>query len=99
MGIGGTAVRAAEIAAFEIVAKEGRLLPARLEVPAGVKLRLTLRNEGKTPVEIENLELRVEKVLAPDAASVVTIQPLKAGSYLIVDEFHTETGTMLLIAK
>ena len=93
------ATQAGEMAAFEIVARDGRLYPERLEVPAGVKLKLTLRNEGKTPVEIENLELRVEKVLPPNAAAVITIQPLRPGSYTLIDEFHAETGKMVLVAK
>ncbi len=84
---------------FELSAKDGRLLPEVLEVPAGVKFRLVLRNEGKTPVEIENLELRVEKILAPNSAAKVTVQALKPGSYEFVDEFHAETGKMRLIAK
>lgn len=91
--------RAVETASFEIVARDGRLYPERLEVPAGVRLRLTLRNEGKAPVEFENLELRVEKVLAPDGAAVVHVQALKPGSYTLIDEFHADTGKMLLIAK
>lgn len=92
-------VRAAEEASFEIVARDGKLLPETLQVPAGVKLKLTLRNEGKTPVEFENLELRVEKLLAPNSASKVTLQPLKPGTYVFLDEFHAETGKMQLIAK
>jgi hypothetical protein len=90
---------AAEVASFEIVARDGQLLPARLEVPAGVKLKLTLRNEGKAPVEFENLELRIEKVLAPNAASLVTVQPLKPGAYTVIDEFRADTATMQIIAK
>lgn len=92
-------VFAAEAATFEVVAREGRLLPERLEVPAGAKLKLALKNEGKAPVEFENLDLRIEKVLAPGAASFVVIHPLKPGSYPFVDEFHPETGRMLIIAK
>jgi hypothetical protein len=99
LGLGIKAVRAAELATFEVVARDGRLLPERLEVPAGVKLKLTLRNEGRAPVEFENLDLRVEKVLAPNATSFVVIHPLKPGSYPFVDEFHPETGKLLLIAK
>lgn len=91
--------RAVETANFEIVARDGRLFPERLEVPAGVRLRLSLRNEGKAPVEFENLELRVEKVLAPDAAAVVLVLPLKPGNYTFIDDFHADTGKMLLIAK
>lgn len=90
---------AEEVAKFEIVARDGRLSPEKLEVPAGVKLRITLRNESKTPVEFESQELRIEKVVAGDAASAVTIQPLKPGVYQMIDEFHAETGKMQIIAK
>lgn len=97
LGMGGA--MAVEVASFEITAQEGRLLPQRLQVPAGVKLKFTLRNEGKVPVEFENLELRIEKVLPPNAFSVVTVQPLKPGSYTVIDEFHADTETMQIIAK
>jgi hypothetical protein len=97
--VGAAPAQAAEEATFEIVARDGRLLPEVLEVPAGVKLKLTLRNEGKTPVEFENLELRVEKILAPNSASRVVVQPLKPGTYVFIDEFKADTGKMRLIAK
>lgn len=92
-------VRAAEVASFEVVAKDGRLFPEQLDVPAGVKLRLTLRNEGKVAIEFENLVLRVEKIVAPDSAATVTVQPLKPGSYVFVDDFHAETAQMRIVAK
>ncbi len=97
VGVG--TVIAAELPSFEIVARDGRLFPERLEVPAGVKLKLTLRNEGKTPVEFENLELRIERVVPPDAAASVTVQALRPGRYAVIDDFHADTGKMLLIAK
>jgi hypothetical protein len=99
LGCGAGPAHAAELATFEVVARDGKLFPERLEVPAGVKLKLTLKNDGRTPVEFENLDLRVEKVLAPGAASFVVIHPLKPGSYRFVDEFHPATSAMLLIAK
>jgi hypothetical protein len=98
-GHGISASHAADLPTFDVVARDGRLLPGRLEVPAGVKIKLALKNEGRTPVEFENLDLRVEKVLAPGAVSFVVIHPLKPGSYRFVDEFHAATGEMLLIAK
>lgn len=91
--------QSSELMTFHIVAKDGRLLPNRLEVPAGKKIKLTLANEGRSPVEFENLDLRVEKVLAPGGNSFVVIHPLKPGSYRFVDEFHPDTAEMLLIAK
>ena len=97
-GCAGGAV-ASELLTFPIVIKDGRISPAKLEVPAGQKIKLTIRNEGPGPTEFENLELRVEKVLAPGASSFVVIHPLKPGSYRFFDEFHPTTSEMLLIAK
>lgn len=88
-----------ELPTFAIVAKDGRLLPARIEVPAGKKIKLTIRNDGPGPIEFENLDLRVEKVLAPGASSFLVIHALKPGSYRFIDEFHAATGSMELIAK
>ena len=91
--------QSAELPTFAIVARDGRLLPERIEVPAGTKIKLTIRNEGAGPIEFENLDLRVEKVLAPGASSFLVLPPLKPGSYGFIDEFHPATGAMLLIAK
>jgi hypothetical protein len=35
----------------------------------------------------------------PNAASTVTVQPLKPGTYVIIDEFNAATGKMQLVAK
>ena len=90
---------AEELPVFEVIAKDGRLSPARLEVPAGSRIKLAVRNQGKTPVEFENLAMRVEKVLAPGAASFVVLPKLKPGEYEFIDEFHMDTGKMLVIAR
>jgi hypothetical protein len=102
LGLGWVApppAQAAELPTFHVVAKDGRLSPERIEVPAGQRIKLTIRNEGRGPIEFENLELRVEKVLAPGASSFVVTPPLKPGAHTFIDEFHPETGKMQLIAK
>jgi hypothetical protein len=95
--VGGVA--AADLLTYSVVIKDGRIIPARLEVPAGKKLKFTIKNEGPGPCEFENLDLRVEKVLAPGASSFVVIHPLRPGSYKFFDEFHPETSEMIVIAK
>lgn len=90
---------AEEMPTFEVVAKDGRLLPERIEVPTGRRIKLVIRNEGRGPIEFENLDLRVEKVLAPGARSFVVTPPLRAGTHVFVDEFHPDTGKMQLIAR
>jgi hypothetical protein len=96
---GAAGAQAAETRTYAVVLRDGRIEPARLEVPAGVKIKLTIRNEGPGPCEFENLDLRVEKVLAPGARSFVVIHPLRPGSYRFFDEFHPDTSEMLLIAR
>ncbi|MBS0509054.1 MAG: cupredoxin domain-containing protein [Proteobacteria bacterium] len=93
------ALQAQELPTFAVTARDGRLEPAQLQVPAGKRLKLTLHNAGQSPVEFENLNLRVEKVLSPGASSFVVTPPLKPGVHEFIDEFHPETGRMQLIAK
>jgi len=88
-----------ELLTFSVVIKAGHITPARLEVPAGKKIKLAIKNEGPGPSEFESLDIRVEKVLASGASSFVVIHPLKPGSYRFFDEFHPSTPEMLLIAK
>jgi hypothetical protein len=90
---------AAELPTFAITIKDGRIEPPRLEIPAGTKVKLTIRNEGPGPAEFESEDLRVEKVLAPGATSFVVLPPLKPGTYQAFDEFHPATGVMVIVAK
>ncbi len=90
---------AEELPGFEVVSRDGRLSPARLEVPAGQRIKLIVSNQGKGPIEFENLAMRIEKVVAPGATSFVVLPRLKPGSYEFVDEFHPETGKMQVIAR
>jgi len=90
---------AAELPTYPVVVRDGRVEPAMLAVPAGVRLRLAVSNGGSGPCEFENLALRVEKVLAPGAVSTLVLPPLRPGSYLFVDEFHPDGAALTLIAK
>ena len=84
---------------INVVAKGGRLSPERIEVPAGQRIKIIIRNEGPGPIEFESFNPRIEKVLAAGGTSFVVLPPLKPGTYTFIDEFHMETGAMQLIAK
>lgn len=100
LGLGWAAdSHAQELPTFEVIAREGRLFPERIEVPAGQRIKLVVRNQGKGPIEFENLDMRVEKVLAPGAASFVVLPKLRPGEYEFIDEFHMETGRMRVVAR
>lgn len=100
LGMGwATDSQAQELPTFEVIARDGRLFPERLEVPVGQRIKLIVRNQGKGPIEFENLAMRVEKVLAPGASSFVVLPKLKPGEYEFIDEFHMDTGRMWVVAK
>lgn len=99
LALGAGAAFAQGLATYPVVIKNGRIDPVRLEVASGVKIKLTIKNEGPGPSEFENLDLRVEKVLGPGASSFVVIHPLRPGSYHFIDEFHPENPGMTIVAK
>ena len=99
MLFGGMAVAAEELPAFEVVVRDGVFIPARIEVSAGRRIKLILTNEGPGPLEFENDEMRIEKVLSAGARSFVVLPKLKPGEYDFVDEFNPITGELKVIAK
>ena len=93
------AALAQDAAMFKIVARDGRLEPSEIMVPAGKLIKIEISNEGKTPIEFESKVLKVEKVLAPGAKSTVVINPLKPGEYSFFDEFNPGTSKGKLVAR
>lgn len=93
-----TAVHA-EPVTVHLLIKDGRFYPATLEVPAGVRIKIAIHNEGPGAEEFESLPLRKEKVLAPGASSFVVIAPLKPGTYPFFGEFHPDTAQGRIVAK
>lgn len=95
----GTGGARAELPSYTVVARDGRLHPATLEVPAGVRFKIVIRNQGREAIEFESRQLRKEKVLAPGAESFLVIAPLKPGSYDYFDEFHGDTARGRIVVK
>lgn len=92
-------VGAQDLPSFNLLIKDGRFVPATLQVPANTKFRLLIKNEGPGAEEFESVELRKEKVLAPGASSFLIFQPLKPGSYKFFGDFHPDTAQGQLVAK
>jgi len=89
----------AEPYTVQLVIKDGRFHPETLPVPAGVRIKIDIHNQGPGAEEFESLSLRKEKVLAPGARSFVVIAPLKPGSYAFFGEFHPATAHGRIIAR
>jgi hypothetical protein len=82
------AAQAVDLPTFKLEMNDGRLNPARIEVPAGQRIKIEVHNIGKGAAEFESVQLRKEKVLAPGADSFVVIAPLDPGEYKFFDDFH-----------
>ena len=62
--------------------------PTELQVPAGRKIELHVKNADSSPSEFESAELHREKVVPAGQEIVVYIGPLRAGSYEFFDDFN-----------
>ncbi|MCA1326636.1 cupredoxin domain-containing protein [Herbaspirillum seropedicae] len=90
---------AADLPTFKLEMQDGKLIPPRIEVPTGQRIKIEIHNIGKSAAEFESIELRKEKVLAPGAQSFVVIAPLRPGEYKFFDDFHLNMPQGVIVAK
>jgi plastocyanin len=82
---------------FSIVLKDNQFLPGEVQIPAGTKVKLVVRNENTTPSEFESTQFHREKVVAPGQEITVFVGPLDPGSYEFFDDFHPATRGHLVV--
>ena len=90
---------AAQEASYTLVIKDHRFQPAEIEIPAGQKIALIVKNDDPTPEEFESTELRREKVVPGSQQVTVYIGPLKPGRYEFFGDFNPKTARGHIIAK
>ena len=71
--------------------------PAEVTAPAGVKVRLIVKNEQPVNAEFESSSLHREKVVTAGATITVFVGPLSPGSYEFFDDFHLATRGHLVV--
>jgi plastocyanin len=91
------AVGAAE--SYTLTIRDHKFAPAELEVPAGQKIKLLVKNEDGTPEEFESHSLKREKIIPGKSQATISIGPLDPGAYDFVGEFHEATAKGRIIAK
>lgn len=82
-----------------LVIKNHRFEPTELRVPAGKRIKLTVKNLDPTAEEFESLDLRREKIVAGNSEITVYIGPLKPGTYGFFGDFHQDTAQGRVIAE
>jgi hypothetical protein len=89
----------ADLPSYELSLRDGHFTPAVLEVVAGERFKIVLKNIGDGPAEFESTPLRVEKVLSPGVTTFVVIHPLKPGQYPFFDDFNPQLPEGNIVAK
>ena len=84
---------------INLTAKDGRFSPEKVEIPAGQKVNLIVRNDGPGPEEFESSDLNREKLIMPGKSANIIVGPLKAGVYYFYGEFHPQTARGEIVAK
>lgn len=84
---------------YVLTLKDHVFAPAELTLPAGQKIKLTVRNQDATPAEFESHDLKREKVIQGGREASITLGPLKPGSYTFFDEFHEDTAKGTITVK
>jgi plastocyanin len=89
----------AEEGVYNLTIKDHKFTPDTIEVPAGRKVKLVIRNEDATPEEFDSSQLHREKVVPGGAEGVVYIGPLKPGTYDFIGEYHEATAKGRVVVK
>ncbi|HEY1260909.1 MAG TPA: cupredoxin domain-containing protein [Stellaceae bacterium] len=92
-----TAPAFADDPSFSISLKNHLFVPSDLAIPAGVKVKLVVRNDNPTAAEFESKQLHREKVVAPGREVSVFVGPLAPGTYEFFDDFHPQTRGHLIV--
>lgn len=91
-----TAARADD---YMLTLKSNQFSPKELVIPAGQKVKITIKNQDTTPAEFESYDLNREKIVSANGEIIVLIGPLEPGSYAFFDDFHRDTTKGIVVAK
>jgi hypothetical protein len=86
----------AEDPVVTISLKDHQFVPAEVPVPAGVKVKLLVKNEQQVTAEFESNSLHREKIVNAGGEITVFVGPLDPGSYEFFDDFHNATRGHLI---
>ena len=88
-----------DVKTFDLSIKDHKFEPAMLEIPAGEKVKLKVKNLDTTPEEFESHDFNREKVIPGGSETSIFVGPLKAGEYKFFGEFHQDTAQGKVIVR
>ncbi len=90
---------AAERPVYEVSIQDHRFLPDTVEIPAGTRIKLLVKNLDPTPEEFESHELNREKIIPGNSEAKIFLGPLDPGEYSFFGEFNEATAQGKIIVK
>jgi hypothetical protein len=90
---------AAQEPTYTLVIKDHKFAPTEIEIPAGQKIALLVKNDDPTPEEFESVQLRREKVVPGGEQITIYIGPLKPGKYEFFGDFNPATARGHIVVK
>ena len=82
---------------ISITLKDHQFTPSEVSVPAGVKVKLVIKNQQQVNAEFESKVLHFEKIVTAGGQAAVFVGPLNPGSYEFYDDFHHDTRGHLIV--
>ncbi len=99
LGCATVAPARAETSTYHLTIKDHRFDPATLNIPAGKRVKLVIKNLDATPEEFDSSDLHREKVVPGGGEGSLYIGPLSAGTYRFVGEYNEATAKGEIVAK
>jgi plastocyanin len=88
---------AVDEAAAVMVIHNQQFEPSNLLLPAGVKVKIIIRNQDPMPVEFESHDLSREIIVRGHGESPVYVGPLETGSYQFFNDFNRTMQGLIVV--
>lgn len=82
---------------YVLTLKDQQFAPKELQIPAGQKVKLIVKNLDATPAEFESTDLNREKFVTGHSEILVYIGPLDAGKYTYFNDIHRDTTGVIIV--
>lgn len=94
-----TTAPALAVESIEVTIKDHQFNPSEITIPTNTKVKLLIKNLDPTPEEFESHSLHREKIIKGNSEAVISIGPLKPGTYEFEGEFNPKTAKGHIIVK
>ena len=84
---------------YTLTLKNHHFEPQQLDIPAHVKVKLSIKNLDTSAEEFDSDDLHREKVVPAGQQGVVYIGPLDPGTYRFQGEYHPATAQGSVVVK